>query len=342
MSNSTLSGNSAGSGGGIANLGTLTVSNSTLTGNSASSGGGIYNRGGALLTVSNSTLSGNSAGSGGGIANLGTLTVSNSTLTGNSASSGGGIEHSDGSVTLRNTIVANNSPSGGDCLLEAGTSTDGGYNLDSDNTCALAIANRSHPGVDPMLEPLAENGGPTPTHALEEGSPAVDKGRSFGAGADQRGLPRPTDLGPIDNARGGDGSDIGAYEQVRCSGGVVNAAGTIVGTAGPNDDLSGGPGDDFIFGLGGNDRIEGGGGNDEVCSGKGNDTLIGGEGDDTLLGGEGKDKLFGLKGDDKLYGLKGDDRLNTVDRVRKNDLADGGSGQDACKTDSKAERRSCR
>src|SRR3712207_8042345 len=45
---------------------------------------------------------------------------------------------------------------------------------------------------------------------------------------DQRGLPRPFDLGPIANARRGDGADIGAYEQLRCSGGVVNAAGGAV------------------------------------------------------------------------------------------------------------------
>ncbi len=209
-----------------------------------------------------------------------------------------------------------------------GTITDGGYNLSSDGTCNLATANRSRPNVDPDLGELADNGGPAPTHALLSGSPAVDKGRSFGADADQRGLPRPTDLGPINNARGGDGSDI-------------NAAGTVVGDAGPNR-LSGGPGDDFIFGLGGNDTITGGGGNDEVCSGKGNDTIYGEGGDDELLGGEGKDYLRGDGGDDILEGLLGDDRLNTIDRVRANDDALGGSGQDTCKTDSKAEKDSCR
>jgi Ca2+-binding RTX toxin-like protein len=168
----------------------------------------------------------------------------------------------------------------------------------------------------------------------------VDRGRSFGADADQRGLPRPTDLGPVGNARGGDGSDIGAYEQVRCSGDVVNAAGTIVGTPGPNR-LSGGPADDFIFGLGGNDTISGGGGNDEVCSGKGNDTLIGGLGDDTLLGGEGKDNIRGDGGDDRLEGLLGDDKLNADDGERDR-LVHGGSGQDTCKTDPEDVRKSCR
>jgi Ca2+-binding RTX toxin-like protein len=334
----------SGLGGGILNRGTLTVSNSTLSGNSASSGGGIYNSRSA--TVSSSTLSGNSASnSGGGIYNHdqgALLEVSNSTLSGNGAGqSGGGIEHSDGSARLRNTIVAN-SPSGGDCHWSVTPVTDGGYNLDSDGTCNLATGNRSRPDVDPLLDPLADNGGPTLTHALRERSPAVDKGDSFGATADQRGLPRPTDLGAIPNATGGDGSDIGAYEQVLCSGDVVNAAGTVIGTPGP-DVLRGGEGNDTIFGLGGNDRISGLGGNDDVCSGKGNDTLLGGEGDDTLLGGEGKDILHGGPGRDDLLGLRGDDRLDTIDGVRRNDLADGGPGQDVCRrTDPGDTKASCR
>ena len=319
-------------------------------GNSAPGpGGGVLNRG--SLTVSGSTLSGNNAGSGGGIHNLGMLTVSSSTLFDNSAGqSGGGIEHAGGSAKLKNTIVADGpsgeNPSGENCHRPLGGSvsriTDGGYNLSSDRTCGFSKDNRSHPGLDPELGPLADNGGPTPTHALRETSRAVDKGRSFGAGADQRGLPRPTDLGETTNASGGDGSDIGAYEMVKCSGDVVNAAGTIFGDAGPNK-LNGGPGDDFIFGLGGNDTITGGGGNDEVCSGKGNDTIYGGEGNDKLLGGEGKDKLWGGDGSDRLEGLKGDDRLDTEDKVRGNDEAYGGSGQDYCRrTDPGDKKVSCR
>jgi Bacterial Ig-like domain len=56
----------------------------------------------------------------------------------------------------------------------------------------------------------ADNGGPTLTHALLEGSPAIDKGNSFGESTDQRGLPRPSDFVGITNAA--DGSDIGAFE----------------------------------------------------------------------------------------------------------------------------------
>ncbi|MDQ3704986.1 MAG: Ig-like domain-containing protein [Chloroflexota bacterium] len=212
-------------GGGILNesSNTLTVSNSTLSGNNAnegfaSGGGGIWNNGG-MLTVSNSTLSGNSANyAGGGIHNNspGTLTVSNSTLSGNSVTDvdygkGGGISSNGGSVTLKNTIVAN-SPSGGSCY---GTITNGGYNLDSDGSCGFGTTNYSLSGttatpLDPQLGSLANNGGPTLTHALLAGSPAIDKGSSFSATIDQRGLPRPSNFVGIVNAD--DGSDIGAFE----------------------------------------------------------------------------------------------------------------------------------
>ena len=66
--------------------------------------------------------------------------------------------------------------------------------------------------VDPLLGPLQNNGGPTLTHALLSGSPAIDQGRSFGVTTDQRGHPRPYDFSPIANATGGDGTDIGAFE----------------------------------------------------------------------------------------------------------------------------------
>jgi CSLREA domain-containing protein len=232
VSNTTLSGNSAnefGGGGGIYNYhGTLEVSNTTLSGNSVPNGvgGGILNVGGTLEVI-NSALSGNSApnGFGGGILSdvsasdsvAGPNTVSNTTLWGNTATAsgfdgGGGIyNRGGGTVTLKNTIVANSpSASGGNCH---GTPiTNGGYNLDSDNTCGFGTDNNSLSGVDPMLGDLEDNGGPTMTHALLEGSPAIDKGDSFGESTDQRGLPRPSDFVGIVNAADGNGSDIGAFE----------------------------------------------------------------------------------------------------------------------------------
>ncbi len=66
--------------------------------------------------------------------------------------------------------------------------------------------------TNPKLGPLADNGGPTQTHAPLWGSPAIDKGKSFGLTTDQRVQPRPYDFASITNASGGDGSDIGACE----------------------------------------------------------------------------------------------------------------------------------
>jgi hypothetical protein len=181
----------------------------------------IFNDSGTV-TVSNSNISNNSAfgGFGGGIANSGgTLEVSNSTLYGNSVQDefafGGGIDNA-GEATFKNTIVANShSASGGSCPGDFGSAdiTDGGYNLDSDNTCGFPTNNNSLSGVDPMLGDLADNGGPTMTHALLEGSPAIDQGNSFAAITDQRGKPRLFDFDASSIAPGGDGSDIGAFER---------------------------------------------------------------------------------------------------------------------------------
>ena len=232
VTNCTVSGNFAVLGGGIMNDGSsgsasLTISNSTLSGNSASFlGGGIYNDGAfsstTTVTVDNCTLSGNSAPEGGGIDNGGfsgnpTLTVRNSTLSGNSAPSGGGIYNSatsSGNATLNigNTIL-NAGASGANIFNDKGTVTSNGYNLSSDNGGGFLAAATDQISTDPKLAPLADNGGPTSTHALFAGSPAIDKGKDLsGTGKDQRGRTRPRDEASITNAAGGDGSDIGAFE----------------------------------------------------------------------------------------------------------------------------------
>jgi hypothetical protein len=92
-----------------------------------------------------------------------------------------------------------------------------------------------------LLGPLQNNGGTTPTHALLFGSPALDKGFSFGFTTDQRGFLRPVDLPDTTypNAVGGDGADIGAFEAqtapaaptaatVSVSGRVVTASGGAI------------------------------------------------------------------------------------------------------------------
>jgi CSLREA domain-containing protein len=219
---------SYGDGGGIYNSGTLTVTNSTVSGNAAGGGGGINNSFGATVTVTSSTISGNSApNGGGGIYNSGMLTVSNSTLSGNSTlNGGGGIYNFAGTLALSYVTVAANSSgldndtSGGPATLAlTGTivanSTSGlncvgpmtenqGYNLDSGTTCGFARTT-DITGTDPLLGPLANNGGPTPTMALLPGSPAIDHGGTAAnscPATDQRGVARPQ----------GPACDMGSFE----------------------------------------------------------------------------------------------------------------------------------
>ena len=207
---STFSNNSAGSwGGGIAAYKSLlSVGNSTFSENSAGDGGGISVNGSSLLLadlwVNNSTFSGNRAeNEGGGIFIYATGSgVSNSTFSGNSAGTeGGGISVSfRASMSIANTIVAN-SLSGGNC---AGAIDNGGNNLDSGTTCGWGSTFPSMSNTDPRLGLLADNGGPTQTHALLDGSPAINKGNAAVCGeADQRGVPRPQGIR----------CDIGAFEK---------------------------------------------------------------------------------------------------------------------------------
>jgi hypothetical protein len=237
VSASTLSGNWASNsvGGGIFNQGysgnaTVTVSASTLSGNWASgAGAGIYNDGESSGTgtvqIATSTLSGNLAvGDGGGIYNDGTssgkatLTVKVSTLSDNSAGGGNGgaiLNNGSGgnaSVELGCSILKVGASAGNIANLSGTVSSDG-YNLSSDNAAGLLINATDQVNTDPMLGPLQDNGGPTFTHALLPGSPAMDKGKNLtGSATDQRGLSRTVDGPCIANASGGDGTDIGAFE----------------------------------------------------------------------------------------------------------------------------------
>jgi hypothetical protein len=196
ITNSTVSGNS---GGGISNLGVpsrnegsghaeLTVRNCTISGNSASNGGGIYNEAGggcqgcghgkANVVISNSTLSGNSAtGNGGAIYNAGfaSVSVKNSTISGNSAPNGGGIFLNGGGLELGSTILKAGS-SGENIFKNFGRVTSLGYNLASDNGGGVLRGPGDQINTHPLLGPLRDNGGPTFTHALLHGSPAIDAG----------------------------------------------------------------------------------------------------------------------------------------------------------------------
>ncbi len=171
---------------------TVTISGLTITNGSADNGSGIYNDH-SNLTVSSSTVSDNSASYGGGIFNDGgfdglsfaSLTINNSTVSGNSATSGGGIYNSGGgfrpffqglaTVTIQDTIL-NAGASGENIYNDSGAVTSQGYNLSSDNGGGFLTATGDQINTNPMLGPLQDNGGPTFTHALLSGSPAIDKG----------------------------------------------------------------------------------------------------------------------------------------------------------------------
>lgn len=208
-----------------------TVKDSTFSSNSAgSAGGGIYFQAyNETLRISGSTISGNDATlGGGGVENFAEngapshVDVVNSTIAGNTAPSGGGIEAYSQStagsasvVTLRNSIVADNTPSNlAELSICDGCSADiasHGYNLTDDATAQYLDQPTDQVATDPLLRPLADNGGPTRTHALKPGSPALDAGDRSGSNRDQRGYLRGYDQPAVTNI--GDGSDIGALEQ---------------------------------------------------------------------------------------------------------------------------------
>jgi len=192
----------------------VTVSNSQ----SNNDGGGVMNNG--TLTMINCTVSGNNCPwLGGGISNNGTLTLTSCTITGN-WQFGAGPPHAQGvrasgPTTIRNTIIAGNGTAPGQPEYE-GNLTSLGYNIIGPNGVpAWTSATGDQVNITAAqvaLGPLANNGGPTPTHALLPGSVAIDKGHSSGTTSDQRGFTRPCDDAGIANATGGDGSDVGAFE----------------------------------------------------------------------------------------------------------------------------------
>jgi hypothetical protein len=216
--NTTISGNRAEVGGAICNGGTLRIKNSTFSDNSILErrARAIANYG--LVIIDNSTFNLNSSGlsgRGGAIQNggilyhdPGTLIISNSTFSGNQAGSGGGIFNVKGRIVLQNSIFANNQ--GGNC---AGALTSQGYNISSDDSCTFGGRGDLN-DTDPQLGPLKNNGGPTPTMALLQGSPAIDSGNPHGCTdgrghlltTDQRGKPRPD---KEDSA----GCDRGSFER---------------------------------------------------------------------------------------------------------------------------------
>jgi CSLREA domain-containing protein len=244
---STITGNtSAFSVGGIDNSGDLTLHNCTVSNNTATisspGAGGIRNEG--TLVIENSTISGNfktgGTDNGGGIRNglAASLIVYSSTITSNTADGANSASGAYGSGGFGNTIIAANvnnttvpDVAGGffsygyNLIGNAGTATGFTQTGDQKGTGAALL--------NPMLDPLGDYGGPTQTHRLQSGSPAIDKGKALGflSTEDQRHFSRPFDNASIPPAVGGDNSDIGAYEEqafVLITGRVVNLSGDSI------------------------------------------------------------------------------------------------------------------
>ncbi|MEM6503815.1 MAG: choice-of-anchor Q domain-containing protein, partial [Cyanobacteria bacterium P01_C01_bin.89] len=249
ITDSTISGNSsANKGGGVYFRNYAEILRSTISGNSSNRGGGLYSRGGGTVSISNSTISGNAVSNhGGGLfargRNGGTITFFNATLTQNSAAgNGGGIFQNGGGLGLQNSIVAGNQDG-------TGLSPDiSGSNIVGNNNNILgtvAGANNSTVGtgsdkvlsglgisIATVLNPnLADNGGSTQTHALVDGSIAID---GAGAGATTEGQRQ---IGAVGTR------DIGAFELRNQE---INVTGNSVAIA--NNDTTPDTADDTDFG----------------------------------------------------------------------------------------------
>ena len=229
-------------GGGIYNGAGATlylVDSAVVDNDSGWTGGGVFSFFDTTTTVERSTISGNIAQDvGGAIRSLGDAEVINSTISGNESVAwhGGAVFQTDGVMNLVNTTVADNTSPTDTGALFVGTFTDAGatltltntivsgnsaldcfagffgagavaltsngHNIASDGTCNLT-ATGDQPDTDPLLGPLASNGGPTSTHALLAGSPAIDSADTAACPAvDQRGVVRDA------------ACDVGAYEFV--------------------------------------------------------------------------------------------------------------------------------
>ena len=228
-------GNGNGGGGGItvASTSTLNLNNVTISSCAGPNGDGGAIASSGVLNMTNCTISGNTAAHHAGaiVVESGTALFKSCTITGNASgfsNLSGGVR-STGMTTLQNTVIAGNT--GVDLPNVDGFYTSLGHNIiGSLGTNAVAFtmtpATGDQIGVNDALlnfGPLQDNGGFTPTHALLVGSIALDAGHSGGVTIDQRALTRPCDNAGLANATGGDGADVGAFEeQVLCA--VTNVA----------------------------------------------------------------------------------------------------------------------
>ncbi len=228
ITNSTISGNSAPIGGGILFSGSatataVTIANSRISDNSGPFGGGLYIAG-VAVTITDSAIFGNE-GEAVRIDNEGdfnsesSLTMVNSTISGNEMGvlvAGQSATHPDRIVTTTNCtifdngewgILVENQPEVPAFLLQ--NTIIAGHTLDLVDVTLDPASSHNLIGGDPRLEPLADNGGPTLTHALLPDSPAIDAGdNAYAPATDQRGFARIVD----GNGDGAATVDIGALE----------------------------------------------------------------------------------------------------------------------------------
>jgi dockerin type I repeat protein/parallel beta helix pectate lyase-like protein len=209
--NATVTGGGLGNGGGLAttgNQGTINMTNCTISGNHA------HNNGGGLYFATPASGTGN--------ANLNSVTVTNNRadFDNNGSGAGGGIAHNTAAVKLQNTLVAGNFHSLASVRddISGAMVASSSYNLIGDGTGMTGISNNVNNNqvgsggfpINAKLNGLANNGGLTQTHQLQQGSPAIDTANNATSpGTDQRNVTRPFDGDNIAGAV----SDIGAYER---------------------------------------------------------------------------------------------------------------------------------
>jgi hypothetical protein len=201
------------------------IVNTTIVGNTAMAGAGAQVQGGGVMFFDGHT------------------SLASVTIAGNAASSatgdakGGNVEIASSPLTARDTVIAAGTSSGTAANCDGTISTDDGHNLESTtpSQCGLSAAAGDLIGIDPLLAPLADNGGPTETMALEPTSPAIGAGGQCAdptmggqpLATDQRGEPRATPC------------DIGAFEVQPPA---IAAAPSIVGTPAVGSTLTCHPG----------------------------------------------------------------------------------------------------
>lgn len=226
LTGGTLSGDEASTdyGGGVADYtGTVILTDETLSDDTAATdGAGVFSEGPATLT--DDTLSGDKAPSGAGVFSDGTLVMTNDTLFGDEASSEAGGIYADGATTLiDDTLSQDTAPTGGgivsfqpmtvdSSILEAapcaGPAAEGGYNVESDDSCGLGATNKVNSHTMALATALARNGAKSPeTLAIAPGSSAYDEVPTTHCTVttDERGMRRPGELGQKD-------CDAGAFE----------------------------------------------------------------------------------------------------------------------------------